>query len=89
MASELWTLYSDVTVEPIKWLWYPYIAIGKITLLQGDPGDGKSSMMIHLIAELSKGGALPDGRAIGQPRKVIYQCAEDGAKDTIRLKTMK
>ena len=86
MASELWTLYSDVTVEPIKWLWHPYIAIGKITLLQGDPGDGKSSMMIHLIAELSKGGALPDGRAIGQPQKVIYQCAEDGAKDTIRLR---
>ena len=54
--------------------------------MQGDPGDGKSSMMIHLIAELSKGGALPDGRAIGQPQKVIYQCAEDGAKDTIRLR---
>ncbi len=84
MASELWTLYSDVTVEPVKWLWYPYIAIGKITLLQGDPGDGKSSMMIQLIAELSKGGSLPDGRAIGHPQKVIYQCAEDGAKDTIR-----
>lgn len=86
MASELWTLYSDVTVEPVKWLWRPYIAIGKITLLQGDPGDGKSSMMIQLIAELSKGGSLPDGRAIGQPQKVIYQCAEDGARDTIRLR---
>ena len=84
MASELWTLYSDVIAEPVKWLWYPYIAIGKITLLQGDPGDGKSSMMIQLIAELSKGGALPDGRAVGRAQKIIYQCAEDGAKDTIR-----
>ena len=84
MASELWTLYSDVIAEPIKWLWYPYIAIGKITLLQGDPGDGKSSMMIHLIAELSKGGVLPDGQAVRRAQKIIYQCSEDGAKDTIR-----
>ena len=33
----------------MNWLWYPYIALGKITLLQGDPGDGKSTMMINLI----------------------------------------
>jgi len=39
----------------------PFIAIGKITLLQGDPGDGKSTMMMNLIAELSTGGKTPDG----------------------------
>ena len=69
---------------PVNWLWQPYIAIGKITLLQGDPGCGKSSMMMNLIAELSKGGSAPDGRAFGIPQRIIYQCSEDGAKDTIK-----
>ena len=50
----------------------PFIAIGKITLLQGDPGDGKSTMMMNLIAELSTGGKTPDGCKIGVPQKVIY-----------------
>ena len=78
------TLYSDIQTEPVRWLWYPYIAIGKITLLQGDPGDGKSTMMMHIIAELSKGGISPDGKEFGIPRRVIYQCSEDGVADTIK-----
>ena len=77
-------LYSDVQAAPIRWLWYPYIALGKITLLQGDPGDGKSTLMMHLIAELSKGGELPDGTSFDKPRRVIYQCSEDSAADTIK-----
>ena len=84
MESKLLTLYSDVKAVPVRWLWYPYIAIGKITLLQGDPGDGKSTMMLNLIAELSKGGATPDGKALGRPQRIIYQCSEDGACDTIK-----
>ena len=84
MNLGLLTYYSDVKSEPVKWLWYPYIAIGKITLLQGDPGDEKSTMMKHFIAELSKGGATPDGAAFGRPHKIIYQCSEDGAGDTIK-----
>ena len=54
--ERLLTLYSEVQSTDVRWLWYPFIAIGKITLLQGDPGDGKSSMMMNLIAELSTGG---------------------------------
>lgn len=84
MESKLLTLYSDVKAAPVRWLWYPYIAIGKITLLQGDPGDGKSTMMMNLIAEISKGGVTPDGKALGRPRRIIYQCSEDGACDTIK-----
>lgn len=84
MDSKLLTLYSDVRAVPVRWIWYPYIAIGKITLLQGDPGDGKSTMMMNLIAELSKGGATPDGTALGRPQRIIYQCSEDGASDTIK-----
>ena len=78
------TLYSDVQATSVRWLWYPFIAVGKITLLQGDPGDGKSTMMMHLIAELSKGGTLPDGKSIGMPQRAIYQCSEDGISDTIK-----
>lgn len=78
------TLYSDVQATSVRWLWYPFIAVGKITLLQGDPGDGKSTMMMHLIAELSKGGNLPDGKTIGMPQRAIYQCSEDGISDTIK-----
>ena len=78
------TLYSDVQATSVRWLWYPFIAVGKITLLQGDPGDGKSTMMMNLIAELSKGGNTPDGKPIGMPKKVIYQCSENGVSDTIK-----
>lgn len=78
------TLYSDVQATAVRWLWYPFIAVGKITLLQGDPGDGKSTMMMNLIAELSKGGTMPDGKQVGIPQKVIYQCSEDDASDTIK-----
>ena len=53
--------------------------IGKITLLQGDPRDGKSTMMMHLIS-----GATPDGNALGRLQRVIYQCSEEGIADTIK-----
>lgn len=80
----IFTLYSDVEATAVRWLWYPFIAVGKITLLQGDPGDGKSTMMMNLIAELSKGGTMPDGKQVGIPQKIIYQCSEDDASDTIK-----
>jgi hypothetical protein len=82
--SNLITLYSDVRSTPVRWLWYPFVAIGKITLLQGDPGDGKSTMMMNLIAEISNGGTTPDGQAFGRPQRVLYQCSEDGVSDTIK-----
>jgi len=83
-SSSIVTLYSDVRATHVRWLWNPFIAIGKITLLQGDPGDGKSTMMMNLIAEISNGGATPDGQAFGRPQRVIYQCSEDGVSDTIK-----
>ena len=84
MQEGLLTLYSEVESSPVRWLWHPYIAIGKITLLQGDPGDGKSTMMMNLIAEITTGGAFPDGKPLEQPQRVIYQCSEDGVADTIK-----
>ena len=82
--SNLISRYADVAAVPIRWLWYPYIAYGKITLLQGDPGDGKSTMMLNLIAALSSGTNLPDGTPLLRQFRVIYQCSEDDAADTIK-----
>ena len=56
VEKRILTLYSDVQATSVHWLWYPFIAVGKITLLQGDPGDGKSTMMMNLIAELLREG---------------------------------
>ncbi len=50
---------SEIEPKEVKWLWYPYIPSGKVTLLQGDPGDGKSKLMLSIAALLSKGEALP------------------------------
>ena len=50
---------SEITPREVRWLWYSYIPFGKVTLLQGDPGDGKSKLMLSLAALLSKGAPLP------------------------------
>lgn len=82
--NQPYTLYQDVSSTAVRWLWYPYIAIGKITIVQGDPGDGKSTMLMNLIARLSVGGVLPDGTQIQKPQRVVYQCSEDNVGDTIK-----
>ena len=56
--------YSNVKASEVEWVWYPYIPWGKITMLQGDPGEGKSTLIIHIAATLTKGGYLPDGQKI-------------------------
>lgn len=76
--------YSNVKASEVEWIWYPYIPCGKITMLQGDPGEGKSTLIIHIAAILTKGGYLPDGQKINKPEMVIYQCSEDGKGDTIK-----
>lgn len=76
---------SDITPKEISWLWYPFIPYGKVTLLQGDPGDGKSTFMLTLAALLTKGSPLPftEPEQPPEPVNVIYQTTEDDADDTI------
>lgn len=75
--------YSEIQKTELNWLWYPYIPYGKISVLQGDPGCGKSMMMVDLISRFTTGKVLPGGSRI-EPINVIYQCSEDGIEDTIR-----
>ena len=50
---------SEIEPKEVKWLWYPYIPFGKVTLLQGDPGDGKSKLMLSIAAPALKGRTSP------------------------------
>ena len=84
---------EQVEVEKIDWLLYPFIPFGKVTIVQGDPGEGKTTMVLQIIAKLTKGEAvLPvDENAetkekitATEPVNAIYQTAEDGLGDTIK-----
>jgi hypothetical protein len=75
---------SDIETEQVHWLWYPFIPYGKFTIIQGDPGEGKTSFVLAMIALLTTGKPLPEGREAAGPISVIYQSAEDGLADTIK-----
>ncbi len=47
--------FSAVTQHKIEWLWYPYIPYGKLTILQGDPGEGKSTFILNIAALVTRG----------------------------------
>lgn len=76
--------YSSVKQRKIDWLWYPYIPFGKLTILQGDPGEGKSTFILAIAALLTRGKAMPDGYPIDNCQNVIYQTAEDNIADTVK-----
>jgi DNA repair protein RadA/Sms len=76
---------EDVVSKELEWLWYPYIPYGKITIIEGDPGEGKTTLVLKLAAALSRGLPLPcDDDKEYEPIHIIYQTAEDGIEDTIK-----
>lgn len=78
---------SHIPASVIDWLWYPYIPFGKITIIQGDPGDGKTTLALNIAAILSRGDRLPtefDYSYSHNTITTIYQTAEDGLSDTIK-----
>ena len=75
---------ADVKTTEVEWLWYPYIPYGKITIIQGDPGEGKTTLVLNLAAILSRGDKLPETTKDAEPINIIYQTAEDGLSDTIK-----
>ncbi len=75
---------SRVGPGVVRWLWEPYLARGKLAVLDGEPGVGKSLLAIDLAARLSRGGPLPDGAPAGRPCVTLLLGAEDGSEDTTR-----
>ena len=75
---------SEIKTEEVKWLWYPYIPFGKVTIVQGDPGEGTTTFVLSVIAALTHGETLPECETGLPPMNVIYQTAEDGLADTIK-----
>ena len=75
---------SEVESQEVKWLWYPFIPYGKLTIIQGDPGDGNTTLVLNIAAKLSKGESLDSDMNVQEPVNVIYQTAEDGLADTVK-----
>lgn len=76
---------ADVVREEVRWLWYPRIPRRRLTLVEGDPGLGKSFLTTRLVGAVTRGHGLPDsaGEPVG-PANVLILTAEDGLGDTVR-----
>ena len=74
---------SDVELTPVEWLWKPYLPFRKLSVLQGNPGEGKTYFAMHLAAACTNGKLLPNMERM-EPFNVIYQTAEDGLGDTVK-----
>ena len=75
--------YKDIEQTSVEWLWFPYIPFGKLTIIQGNPGEGKTYFAMMLTAACTNRKLFPNMEDI-EPFNVIYQTAEDGLGDTIK-----
>lgn len=75
---------DTIPIEEVTWLLKPFIPYGKITIIQGDPGEGKTTLVLQIIAALTTGRSIWDGLPETERIHVIYQTAEDGLSDTIK-----
>ena len=75
--------YKDIEQTSVEWLWFPYIPFGKLTIIQGNPGEGKTYFAMMLTVACTNRKLFPNMEDI-EPFNVIYQTAEDGMGDTIK-----
>jgi len=75
---------SEVQPEAVDWLWFGRLGRGKLTLIDGDPGLGKSLLTLDVSARLTMGAAWPDGLPCPISGSVLLMGAEDGLADTVR-----
>lgn len=81
--KKLFVGLDTINAKEVAWLWEPFIPFSMITIMEGDPGIGKSFLGMQLATQVSKGGELPDGQKVGRGH-VLYLSAEDDAAYTIR-----
>lgn len=74
---------GDLKPEPIRWLWLQWLALGKLHILAGAAGQGKTTLLLAIIAILTGGRRWPDGAPCGQPANVLIWSGEDDAADTL------
>ena len=74
---------ADVELTSVEWLWFPYIPFGKLTIIQGNPGEGKTYFAMRLAAACTNRKPLPNMEPL-EPFNIIYQTAEDGLGDTVK-----
>jgi hypothetical protein len=77
------TRASDIPIVPIRWLWPGWLARGKMHILAGALGQGKTTIAMAMAAAVSSGGVWPDGRAAGAPGNVLVWTGEDDPGDTL------
>ena len=75
--------YEDIEQTSVEWLWFPHLPFGKLTIIQGNPGEGKTYFAMMLTAACTNRKTFPNMEEI-EPFNVIYQTAEDGMGDTIK-----
>ena len=73
---------SDLTPEAVRWLWHEWLAMGKLHILAGAPGQGKTTIAIAFAATLTSGGRWPDGSRCA-PGNVLVWSGEDDPADTL------
>lgn len=74
---------ANVKTRRVDWAWQGYVPLGKLTIVEGDPGDGKSVLTLDLAARWSQGRPMPDGSDCAGPFRVMLVSAEDDMADTI------
>jgi hypothetical protein len=84
MSNAVFTSLADIKPETVKWLWEGRIPFGKVTLLESEPGVGKSTLTLELAARISRGAPMPLEKTHLAPSNVVIFSGDDGLADTVR-----
>jgi AAA domain len=84
MSNAVFTSLFDIKPETVKWLWEGRIPFGKVTLLESEPGVGKSTLTLELAARISRGAPMPLEKTHIEPANVLIFSGDDGLADTVR-----
>jgi len=79
---------EEIEQESVLWVWKPFVALGKLCLVQGNPGVGKSTAVLALAADITN-GTIPGESDLTEAASVIYQTAEDGYADTVKPRLLR